>query len=179
MDDALRSFDGVLIEKPTNLVALLGKKSKAVVAWQRSVEVSKSDATSEAERAALFLQGTRLINSAFKANQKSAAVANALCEALKLAERTIQFADTLTVYTEGYLGAGRVSHAEGSLIHATKHYSSAVEGQPKHVVGAIDLAQIQMQNGQSESYRDEMAAAFHTLDTLLQPPNPHAPWKRQ
>jgi RNA polymerase-associated protein CTR9 len=25
MDDALRSFDGVLIEKPTNLVALLGK----------------------------------------------------------------------------------------------------------------------------------------------------------
>lgn len=25
MDDAMRSFDGVLIEKPTNVVALLGK----------------------------------------------------------------------------------------------------------------------------------------------------------
>jgi hypothetical protein len=25
MDDALRSFDGVLAEKPTNIVALLGK----------------------------------------------------------------------------------------------------------------------------------------------------------
>jgi len=25
MDDALRSFDGVLVEKPTNLIALLGK----------------------------------------------------------------------------------------------------------------------------------------------------------
>jgi len=25
MDDAMRSFDGVLAEKPTNLVALLGK----------------------------------------------------------------------------------------------------------------------------------------------------------
>lgn len=25
MDDALRSFDGVLVVKPTNLVALLGK----------------------------------------------------------------------------------------------------------------------------------------------------------
>jgi len=25
MDDALRSFEGVLVEKPTNVVALLGK----------------------------------------------------------------------------------------------------------------------------------------------------------
>ncbi|KAG6902757.1 hypothetical protein C0995_011905 [Termitomyces sp. Mi166 len=236
MDDALRSFDGVLIEKPTNVVALLGKarilyarrnfrealrifqdvlrynpqclpdprigiglcfwaldqKSKAVAAWQRSMEVnplewpaqlllgleainsSKNDGTSEAERASLFMHGTRLINMAFKSNQRSAAAANALCEvflrkgeydrALKLAERTIQFADTLTVLTEGYLRAGRVSHAEGSLSHASKYYSAAVEGQPKHVVGAIGLAQLQMQN-------DEIAAAIHTLDTLLQPPN--------
>ncbi|KAG6831581.1 hypothetical protein H0H87_004800 [Tephrocybe sp. NHM501043] len=237
MDDALRSFDGVLIEKPTNLVALLGKarilfarrnfrdalrifqdvlrynprclpdprigiglcfwaldqKSKAVAAWQRSVEVnpsewpaqlllgleainsSKHDGTSEADRASLFLQGTRLINMAFKANQKSAAAANALCEvflrkgelnrALKLAERTIQFADTLTILTEGYLRAGRVSHAEGSLTYATKYYTAAVDGQPKHVIGAIGLAQMQMQN-------DEIAAAIHTLDTLLQAPSP-------
>ena len=28
MDDALRSFEGVLVEKPTNLVALLGKVMK-------------------------------------------------------------------------------------------------------------------------------------------------------
>ncbi|KAF5380573.1 hypothetical protein D9615_004659 [Tricholomella constricta] len=236
MDDALRSFDGVLIEKPTNLVALLGKarilyarrnfrealkifqdvlrynprctpdprigiglclwaldhKSKAAAAWQRSLEVnpsewpaqlllgleainsSKSDTHSEADKAGLFLQGTKLIGEAFNANQKSAAAANALCEvflrkgnykrALKLAERTIQFADTLTILTEGYLRAGRVSHAEGSMSHATKYYSAAVEGQPKHVLGAIGLAQMQMQN-------DEMAAAIHTLDTLLQPPN--------
>ncbi|KAG6899837.1 hypothetical protein C0993_006355 [Termitomyces sp. T159_Od127] len=236
MDDALRSFDGVLIEKPTNVVALLGKarilyarrnfrealrvfqdvlrynprclpdprigiglcfwaldqKSKATAAWQRSMEVnpsewpaqvllgleainsSKNDSTSEAERASLFMHGTRLINMAFKSNQRSAAAANALCEvflrkgeydrALKLAERTIQFADTLTILTEGYLRAGRVSHAEGSLSDASKYYSAAVEGQPKNVVGAIGLAQMQMQN-------DEIAAAIHTLDTLLQPPN--------
>ncbi|KNZ74931.1 Tetratricopeptide repeat protein 1 [Termitomyces sp. J132] len=236
MDDALRSFDGVLLEKPTNVVALLGKarilyarrnfrealrifqdvlrynpqclpdprigiglcfwaldqKSKAVAAWQRSMEVnpsewpaqlllgleainsSKNDGTSETERASLFMHGTRLINMAFKSNQRSAAAANALCEvflrkgeynrALKLAERTIQFADTLTVLTEGYLRAGRVSHAEGSLSHASKYYSAAVQGQPKHVIGAIGLAQMQMQN-------DEVAAAIHTLDTLLQPPN--------
>ncbi|KAF8070705.1 RNA polymerase II-associated protein [Lyophyllum atratum] len=237
MDDALRSFDGVLIEKPTNLVALLGKarilyarrnfrdalkifqdvlrynphcipdprigiglcfwaldhKPKALAAWQRSLEVnpsewpaqlllgldainsSKNDNQTETDRTNLFLQGTKLIGEAFNANQRSAAAANALCEvflrkgnytrALKLAERTIQFADTLTVLTEGYLRAGRVSHAEGSVTHATKYYSSAVEGQPKHILGAIGLAQMQMQN-------DEMAAAIHTLDTLLQAPNP-------
>ncbi|KAG5647061.1 hypothetical protein DXG03_001431 [Asterophora parasitica] len=256
MDDALRSFDGVLIEKPTNLVALLGKarilyarrnyrealkifqdvlrynprcipdprigiglclwaldqKPKAVAAWQRSLEVnpsewparlllgleainsSKSENHTESEKASLFKQGTGLIGDAFNANQKSAAAANALCEvflrkgnykrvrlahfaarrldgllvllfkALKLAERTIQFADTLTILTEGYLRAGRVSHAEGSTVHATKYYTAAVEGQPKHVLGAIGLAQMQMRN-------DEMAAAIHTLDTLLQPPN--------
>ncbi|KAJ7167486.1 RNA polymerase II-associated protein [Mycena filopes] len=173
----------------------LGHKAKAKAAWQRSLDVnpnqwpaqlllgleainaSKNDASSEAERTQSYTMGTRMIERAFKANQKSAAAANALCElflrkgshdrALKLAERTIQFADTLTVLTEGYIRAGRVSHAEGSLVHATKYYSSATEGQPKHVIGAIGLAQMQMQN-------DEMAAAIHTLDTLLQPPNPQA-----
>ncbi|KAJ6594521.1 RNA polymerase II-associated protein [Mycena capillaripes] len=239
MTDALASFNGVLEEKPTNLIALIGKgrilyaqrnfpealksfrrvlelnpkclpdprvgiglclwalghKAKAKSAWQRSLDVnptewpaqlllgleainaSKNEASSEAERTQSYTMGTRMIERAFKANQKSAAAANALCElflrkgshdrALKLAERTIQFADTLTVLTEGYIRAGRVSHAEGSLAHATKYYSSATDGQPKHVVGAIGLAQMQMQN-------DEMAAAIHTLDTLLQSPNPQS-----
>ncbi|KAF8229067.1 RNA polymerase II-associated protein [Tricholoma matsutake] len=236
LDDARRSFESVLITKPTNLVALLGKarilyarrnfrealklfqevlrynprcipdprigiglclwaldyKGKAKEAWQRSLEVnpsewptqlllgleainsSKDEGQTEAERTQSFLQGTKLIEKAFNANQRSAAAANALCElflrkgnhkrALKLAERTIQFADTLTVLTEGYLKAGRVSHAEGSLALATKYYSSAMEGNSKHVLAAIGLAQLQMQN-------DEMAAAIHTLDTILQPPN--------
>lgn len=74
-------------------------------------------------------------------------------QALKLAERTIQFADTLTVLTEGYLRAGRVSHAEGSLVHATTYYSAALEGQPKHILGAIGLSQMQMQNGLSFDFR--------------------------
>ncbi|CAA7261853.1 unnamed protein product [Cyclocybe aegerita] len=237
MDDALRSFDGVLAEKPTNVVALLGKarilyarrnykeslrlfqdvlrynpncvpdprigiglclwamdhKAKAKLAWQRSLELnpsewsaqlllglesinaSKTSGLTEEEKARAFLTGTKLIERAFHANNRSAAAANALCElflrkgnharALKLAERTIQFADTLTVLTEGYLRAGRVSHASGSNSQALKFYSSAVEGQPKNVVGAIGMAQMQMQN-------DEMAAAIHTLDTLIQPPNP-------
>lgn len=67
-------------------------------------------------------------------------------QALKLAERTIQFADTLTILTEGYLRAGRVSHASGALGQATKFYTSAVEGQPNNVVGAIGMAQMQMRN---------------------------------
>ncbi|OJA11248.1 hypothetical protein AZE42_09541 [Rhizopogon vesiculosus] len=237
MDDAMRSFEGVLAEKPTNVVALLGKarilyarrsypqalklfqqvlqlnpqcipdprigiglclwamdyKSKAKAAWQRSLEVnpsdwpaqlllglesinaSKTDNLSEQDRAQAFLVGTKFIEKAFNANQKSAAAANALCElflrkgsykrALKLAERTIQFADTLTLLTEGNLRAARVLHAEGSLKEATKYYTVATDGQPKHVLGAIGMAQMQIQN-------DEMAAAIHTLDLLLQPPNP-------
>lgn len=111
---------------------------------------------------------------AFKANQKNSAAANALCEllirkkqfksvsrsrdlnvhlvltfaqALKLSERTIQFADTLTVLTEGYIRSGRVLHAEGSTADALKQYSKAREGQPANVLAAIGLAQMQMLNG--------------------------------
>ena len=157
------------------------------------------------------MTGTKLIETAFKANNRSAAAANALCElflrkgdhsrvrifffflafsdssivflhqALKLAERTIQFADTKTILTEGYLRAGRVSHARGSLSQATKFYFNAVKGQPKHVVGAIGVAQTQMLNGNScdslflivsHIFVDDLAAAIHTLDSLLQAPNP-------
>ncbi|KIK69347.1 hypothetical protein GYMLUDRAFT_214453 [Collybiopsis luxurians FD-317 M1] len=237
MDEAMRSFDGVLAAKPTNLIALLGKgrilylrrnypqalqtfqqvlrynphcnpdprigiglcfwamnnKAKAKAAWERSLEVnpsewaaqlllglesvnaSKDSHLTEAERTELMLNGTKMIEKAFKANQKNASAANALCEifiqkgtfkrALKLAERTMQFADTLTVLTEGYVRAGRVSHAEGNIIAATRYYNLATEGQPKHVLAAIGLAQMQMQN-------DELGGAINTLDSLLQAPNP-------
>ncbi|KAK0469470.1 RNA polymerase II-associated protein [Desarmillaria tabescens] len=238
MDDAMRSFEGVLMEKPTNVVALLGKarilyarrnyplalqtfqqvlrmnprcqpdprigiglcfwalddKAKAKTAWQRSLEVnpsewaaqlllglesinaSKSDHPSESTRVHLFTTGTKYIEKAFQqSSRNSAAAANALCEfflqkgdvtrSLKLAERTIQFADTLTVLTEGYIRAGRVAHAQGSLTQAHKHYSVALEGQPKNILASIGLAQIQISN-------DELAAAIHTLDTLIQRPNP-------
>ncbi|KAM6502121.1 RNA polymerase II-associated protein [Amanita muscaria] len=237
IDDALRSFDAVLAEQPTNVVALLGKarivyaqrnykdalrlfqdvlrynpaclpdprigiglcfwamdqKVKAKAAWQRSLEVnpgewpaqlllglesinaSKNEQLTEPERTHAVVTGTKMIEKAFHVNKKSAAAANALCElflrrgdykkALKLAERTIQFADTLTILTDGYLRAARILHAEGSYSQATKYFTVAVNGQPKHVLGAIGMAQMQIQN-------DEMAAAIHTLDTLLQPPNP-------
>ncbi|KAJ8515561.1 hypothetical protein ONZ45_g7046 [Pleurotus djamor] len=179
-------------------------KSKAKAAWQRSLELhnqeveesgvddgegwaaqlllgleginsSKNEQRPEQERKRLFVTGTKLVETAFKTNRKSAAAANALCEivlqkgnhkqALKLAERTIQFADTITVLTDGYLRAARVSHAEGSLSIATKYYKSALEGQPKNILGVVGLAQLQLQN-------DETAGAIHTLDSLFQPPNP-------
>ncbi|KAJ3507290.1 hypothetical protein NMY22_g16975 [Coprinellus aureogranulatus] len=232
LDDALRSFDGVLAEKPTNLVALLGKgrvlyakrqykdalrvfqdvlryspdckpdprigiglclwamdhKAKAKAAWQRSLEVnpgewaallllglesinaSKAEGISEEAKKQAFVAGTNMIQRAFQANNQNASAANALCEmfirkgqqerALKLAERTIQFADTLTLLTEGYLRAGRVSHAQGDNNQAEQCYSAALKGQPKNVIAAIGMAQMQMLN-------DEMPAAIHTLDTLL------------
>ncbi|KAI0065995.1 TPR-like protein [Artomyces pyxidatus] len=237
MDDANRSFDTVLISKPTNLIALLGKarilyarrqfssalktfqqvlqynpycipdprigiglclwalnhKEQARAAWQRSIEVnpsewagqlllglealnaSKNPDLSDDERTREVMVGTRLIERAFKGNQRNAAAANALCDlllrkgqhkrALKLAERTIQFADTVTILTDGYIRAGRVCHAEGSYADATSHFRDAADGQTKNVLAALGLAQMQLRN-------DEISEAIHTLDNLLQPPNP-------
>ncbi|KAI3615454.1 pol ii transcription elongation factor [Moniliophthora roreri] len=239
-DEALRSFDQVLSEKPTNIVALLGKArilyarrsygpalqmfqlvlryspncqpdprigiglcllamgnpEKAKAAWDRSYEVnpnewaaqlllgleainaSKDASQSEATRAQLFLQGTKFVESAFRANQKNASAANALCElfiqkgqhkrALKLAERTIQFADTLTVLTEGHIRAARINHSEGNLTAATKHYTTASETLQKHPIAGIGLAGMQVLN-------DEMAGAIHTLDTLISTSQPKGP----
>jgi RNA polymerase-associated protein CTR9 len=45
-----------------------------------AVNASKNEASSEAERTHSYTMGTRMIERAFKANQKSAAAANALCE---------------------------------------------------------------------------------------------------
>jgi len=124
--------------------------------------------------------GSKLIERAFNSNQRNASAANALCDiflrkgqhkrvrvslticrlrlltvtlqALKLAERTIQFADTMNVLTDGYIRAGRVCHAQGSYGDALKHYKEAVEGQSKNVIAAIGFAQMQLQNGTSYLY---------------------------
>ncbi|KAI0743982.1 RNA polymerase II-associated protein [Daedaleopsis nitida] len=234
-EDAARTFDGILTEKPTNIVALLGKakiayakrqyaqslklfqrvlqlspnclpdprigiglcfwamdhKAKAKAAWQRSVEVnpgewsahlllglealnaSKNESQSEEDRRDEFLAGTRLIEKAFNANQKNSAAANALCElfmqkgqtkrALKLAERTIQFADVKGILCDGYIRAGRVCHREGSLREAMLHFTKAKDARKDSVLAAIGLAQMQLEN-------DETAAAIHTLDSFLQTP---------
>ncbi|KAF9010665.1 RNA polymerase II-associated protein [Cyathus striatus] len=245
MDDALRSFEGVLAEKPTNVVALLGKarilyarrqykdalrlfqdvlrynpqcipdprigvglcmwslgdKVKAKAAWERSLEVnpkewaaqlllgiesvnsSRGDSVTESERTHAIFYGSKLIEQAFKANQRNAAASNALSGLLLQMGQKVRVcvqADDVRIKTcranntirryfvntdEGYLRAGRVSHADGAIAQATKYYTAAAEGQPKHVVAAIGMAQMQLRN-------DEIPAAIHTLDTLLQPPKP-------
>ncbi|KAI0084919.1 RNA polymerase II-associated protein [Irpex rosettiformis] len=236
MDDALRTFDGVLSKQPTNIVASLGKarifyarrqypqalrlfqnvlkhkpncdpdprigiglclwamdhKEKAKMAWERSLEVnpdswpaqlllgldainsSKDENQSEVERRQEFLMGTRMVEKAFKANQRNSAAANALCElllrkgqhknALKLAERTLQFADTLTILTEGHIRCGRVLHEQGAMSDAMRQYGQAAKGQPGNVLAAVGHAQTQLK-------LDEVSAAMHSLETLLQAPN--------
>ncbi|KAG6370018.1 hypothetical protein JVT61DRAFT_12537 [Boletus reticuloceps] len=216
MDDLMRSFEGVLAEKPTNIVALLGKVrsfarssllkltgfrntglhslrktglssssqivpasppnkpvAKAKAAWQRSLEVnlsewaaqlllgsesinaSKAGSQTEQERTQAFLVGTKYIEKAFNANQKSAAAANMLCELFlrkkNLKRRSERFADTLTLLTDGNLRAARALHAEGSIKEATKYYTTTMEGQPKHILGAIGMAQMQILNGVSSA----------------------------
>ena len=70
-------------------------------------------------------------------------------QAMKLAERTIQFADTLTVLTDGYIKAGRVCHAEGSILDATRHFTEATKAPVVSAIAAIGLAQIQLKTGES------------------------------
>ena len=133
--------------------------------------------------------GSKLIERAFNSNQRNASAANALCDiflrkgqhkrvrqfphytpaerlteipqALKLAERTIQFADTLAVLTDGYIRAGRVCHAQGSYGDALKHYKQASEGQSKNILAAIGFAQMQLRNG-----RPSYTASSAFADTL-------------
>ena len=135
----------------------------------------------EAVRRQEFLIGTRLIEKAFNANQRNSAAANALCSyfrrrgdnraALKLAERTIQFADILTLYASGHIHAGTLAQADviagdpSRIQDASKHFQNALKGSPKNVLAAIGVAQVQISN-------EEIPAAIHTLDALLQPPNP-------
>ena len=72
---------------------------------------------------------------------------NSRNQALKLAERTIQFAYTLTVLTDGYIRAGRVLHAEHSTAEAMRYYTHAKDGQPSNVLASIGLAQVQLESG--------------------------------
>jgi hypothetical protein len=65
-------------------------------------------------------------------------------QALKLAERTIQFSDTLTLLTDGYIRAGRVAYADGLYDVASSHFNNALEGQQKNVLAAVGRAQTQI-----------------------------------
>lgn len=47
-----------------------------------AINSSKNEGQSDEERKRAFVVGTKLIESAFKANQKNSAAANALCELL-------------------------------------------------------------------------------------------------
>ncbi|PVG02568.1 TPR-like protein [Serendipita vermifera] len=165
----------------------MGDKSKARRAWERSLEVhpkqwatelllgleslnsSKDGKKTEEQRHQAYAQGSKSIQRAFTMNQKSAAAANCLSEyfirrgetqkALKLAERAIQFADTLAVVNEGYLRAGRVAHLEGRYDDAITHYTNA-RNLP---LASLGIAQCHIKKG-------ETPAAIHVLDTMLNGP---------
>lgn len=66
---------------------------------------------------------------------------------MKLAERTVQYADTLTVLTEGYLRVARVLQAEGSHAEAARYFIQANQGQPGNLLAAIGLVQTHLKKG--------------------------------
>jgi RNA polymerase-associated protein CTR9 len=83
-------------------------------------------------------------------------------KALKLAERTVQYADTLALLTEGNFRVARVHHHDGNTQLATRHYQLAVETQQRHTLSALGVAQMHIQSA-------EIAAAIHRLDGLTIP----------
>ncbi|KAF8513907.1 RNA polymerase II-associated protein [Hysterangium stoloniferum] len=171
----------------------LGNREKAKAAWRRSLDVnpdewpaqlllgieqlnqSKDYNRSEASRADSAQSGYKFVEKAFNTNKQSAAAANVLSAlflrkgnygtALKLAERTIQYADTLVILSDGYIRAALVSHAEGEMGEAMKHYMAAKDGMPSNILANVGLAQMYI-------HTDEIPAAIDTLDRLLTPPNP-------
>lgn len=70
-----------------------------------------------------------------------------LQQALKLAERTIQFADVKRILCDGYIRAGRVCHKDGSIKEATTHFNKAKDARQDSVLATIGLAQMQLKNG--------------------------------
>lgn len=170
----------------------LDDRSKAKKAWERSLELhpnhwvpqlllgleslnaSKDSQRTEEQRHHAYTVGSKHIERAFHINQKNGATANCLSEyfirrgearkALKLAERSIQYADSITILSEGHLRAGRVAHLEGRYDDAITHYTNA-KNLP---LASIGIAQCHIKRG-------ETAAAIHVLDTLLNGPETQQP----
>ncbi|KAG8733688.1 hypothetical protein FRC11_004002 [Ceratobasidium sp. 423] len=168
----------------------LEHRERALAAWRRAeqvhpdswypglligiymMNVSKDPKVSGQHRQDAFLEGVNRLTQAWREsglNNASAATAMSdvfllkgqLNKALKAAERTIQHADTLSVAVNGRLRAARVSHTEGNYDVALVHYRAAAE-EPSHpILADIGLAQMHV-------HADELSAAIHVLDKLVQ-----------
>ncbi|CAE6443591.1 unnamed protein product [Rhizoctonia solani] len=168
----------------------LDHRERALAAWRRAeqvhpdswypglligiymMNVSKDPKVPGQQRQDAFLEGVNRLTQAWREsglNNASAATAMSdvfllkgqLNKALKAAERTIQHADTLSVAVNGRLRAARVSHTEGNYDVALAHYRAAAE-EPSHpILADIGLAQMHV-------HADELSAAIHVLDKLVQ-----------
>ncbi|KAG8995767.1 hypothetical protein FRB94_011657 [Tulasnella sp. JGI-2019a] len=131
------------------------------------------DDASQEDRQQSFIHGSKMLSMVFKAEANSslgAAAASALAEvldrqglherSLKLAERAIQYADTLPVVSDAQVRAARSCHALGLHEQAMRHYTSAAEGAPTKALAWIGKAQMHL-------ISDELPAVIHALDTLL------------
>ncbi|KIO17833.1 hypothetical protein M407DRAFT_84591 [Tulasnella calospora MUT 4182] len=131
------------------------------------------DDVPQEDRQQSFVQGSKLLTSVFKAatlTSVGAAAASAVAEvlqrqghsdrSLKLAERAIQFSDTLAVLADGHIRAARACQDLGLTKIALRHYTWATESAPTKVLAWIGKAQMHL-------LHDEIPAAIHSLDTAL------------
>ena len=122
-----------------------------------AINASKNPDEDDTDRTENYIRGTKFCEKAFKLNNRNAAAANVLFDlflqrgdkkvSLKLSERTIQFAETLVLFSSGHINAGRLAQMEGATTEAMKHFNAALKGNPKNVMAAIGLAQAQIKNG--------------------------------
>lgn len=101
-------------------------------------------------------------------------------KSLKLAERAIQFSDTLAVLADGHIRAARACQDLGLTKIALRHYTWATESAPTKVLAWIGKAQMHLFHGMHShpaskdelsltlsTILDEIPAAIHSLDTAL------------
>ncbi|KAG8810480.1 hypothetical protein FRC17_002919 [Serendipita sp. 399] len=162
INEALSTFQDILQAKPTNVVALHGKARilymqrkyrEALQIYQRILRLSPNARPDPRIGIGLCLWQLGEKQKAKRAWERCLELA------LKLAERAIQFADSLTVLSEGHLRAGRVAHLEERYDDAINHYNHA-KNLP---LASIGIAQCHIKRG-------ETAAAIHVLDTMLSGP---------
>ena len=73
-------LDRLDVRSPFRLIQNPNNSSAQLLLGLEAINTSKNENLPEDERRSAFMSGTKLIELAFKANQKNSAAANALCE---------------------------------------------------------------------------------------------------
>ncbi|ORY91479.1 hypothetical protein BCR35DRAFT_323300 [Leucosporidium creatinivorum] len=168
---------------------MMGEKERARRAWERSIVVNPSFSTTprlllglshlnaskdptlaggEDARAQAYKEGIEGISAAFKRDNTLAAATAPLAGhflltgkagTIKLAERTIQFADTRVLLSEGHLAVARALHAQGEEA-SINEYKLSTDANPDQLIAQLAMAQGWLKNS-------DFPPAINLYETIL------------